>query len=440
MKEFDLEKVHFPDLDKKADSHQVPSFTDLELEKSLPCLSEDETEEVLDGDVENNKDDDSLSFYDKFLISHIDRAKVRSEIEDTSEKPRQSRMLSFGYEMDLDLQVEAIIFASPKPVKAAEIFELLNDENQIYSIKEIEMALKRISRFFNQRNGGFILANEKGAGYQFQTISSVSKLMEKMFSTRPRPLSRAALETLAIIAYRQPSTRADVEYIRGVDSGSIIKNLLDRNLISCVGRKEDSGRPMLFGTTDDFLRVFKLNNISELPPLSSFQASREVMLKANMMIENNFEVDVDEFISEGVRERIIAVEEESKSHSVIDLINNNEPISLENNEDNCRKSDTIEREGSGEASPELFDNIKEKKKNNSDGQKKLKRIEGAVSSLEKGELVTCIDSGEQVGTDEVEDPFWELELFEKRVSKKRGSFENTTLPNKEIEPTEYIEK
>src|ERR1700759_1099496 len=80
----------------------------------------------------------------------------------------------------------------------------------------------------------------------------------KIIFKRPRPLSRAAQETLAIVAYRQPVSRADIEFIRGTDSGSIIKNLLERDLICCVGRKDIPGKPMLFGTTEEFLRVYRL--------------------------------------------------------------------------------------------------------------------------------------------------------------------------------------
>jgi segregation and condensation protein B len=122
--------------------------------------------------------------------------------------------------------------------------------------------------------------------------------MERMFSARQRALSRAALETLSIIAYRQPVTRADIEAIRGVDAGSIIKNLLDRELISCVGRKEDSGRPMMFGTTPEFLRVFRIASLDDLPPLSAFQPAPETMTEAEGRLDLGEEVDVDEFMDD----------------------------------------------------------------------------------------------------------------------------------------------
>jgi len=123
--------------------------------------------------------------------------------------------------------------------------------------------------------------------------------MEKMFASRPRPISRAALETLSIIAYRQPVTRAEVEFIRGVDAGSIFKTLLERDLVKCVGRKEIVGRPMLFGTSDEFLKVFNLSSIKDLPPLESFQPSREMVQGAMERIEGQDElVDVEEYIAD----------------------------------------------------------------------------------------------------------------------------------------------
>ena len=126
----------------------------------------------------------------------------------------------------------------------------------------------------------------------------VSHLMERMFAQKARPLSRAAQETLSIIAYRQPVTRADIEYIRGVDAGSIIKNLLDRELIRCLGRKDDIGRPMLFGTTDEFLRVYQLSSLKELLPLESFQPSSETIKKAMDRISSEAKVDIPGIIKQ----------------------------------------------------------------------------------------------------------------------------------------------
>jgi hypothetical protein len=104
---------------------------------------------------------------------------------------------------------------------------------------------------------------------------------------------------LSIIAYRQPVTRADVEYIRGVDAGNIIKNLMDRNLVACVGRKEDAGRPMVFGTTDEFLKIFRINSLNDLPPLSSFQPAPDLIAQAqDMLAQREDMVDVEPYIAD----------------------------------------------------------------------------------------------------------------------------------------------
>ena len=115
--------------------------------------------------------------------------------------------------------------------------------------------------------------------------------MEKQFSSRPRPLSRASLETLSVVAYRQKAqkcgvTRAEVEFIRGVDAGSIFKTLVERDLLTCTGRKEIPGRPMMFGVTDEFLKVFQLGSINDLPPLDSFQTPTDVIDAAQKKIES----------------------------------------------------------------------------------------------------------------------------------------------------------
>jgi segregation and condensation protein B len=198
-------------------------------------------------------------------------------------------------ELSLFGKVEAILFASPKPLRTVEIHELLMELG--YTLKEIQDSLDELAEFYRDRGGGFHLKYVKRMGYQFQTTSAAKSLMEKQFSSRPRPLSRAALETLAVVAYRQKSqksgvTRAEVEFIRGVDAGSIFKALVERNLLTCVGRKEIPGRPMMFGITDEFLKIFQLGSISDLPPLESFQTPVDVITAANEKIAA-FEAEQD---------------------------------------------------------------------------------------------------------------------------------------------------
>lgn len=202
--------------------------------------------------------------------------------------------------MRLEARVESVVFAANKPLKAPEVLDLLGDPT--LTEEDVQTTLDQLVEHYEERGGGFRLHYLKRLGYQFQTADAAASIMERMFASRPRPISRAALETLAIIAYRQPVTRAEVEFIRGVDAGSIFKTLLERDLIKCTGRKEIIGRPMLFGTTDDFLKVFNLSSVKDLPPLESFQPNREVMQGAMDRIDENAQgedlVDVEQYIAD----------------------------------------------------------------------------------------------------------------------------------------------
>lgn len=207
--------------------------------------------------------------------------------------PKERRLA----DMRLEAKIEAIVFASQKPLRPQEVQELLHDPT--VTVEDVQTTLDQLCEFYEDRAGGFKLLHLKRLGYQFQTSDSAGPIMERMFASRPRPISRAALETLAIIAYRQPCTRAEIEFIRGVDAGSIFKTLLERELIKCVGRKEIVGRPMLFGTTDQFLTVFNLSSIKDLPSLESFQPARDMVQGAMERIEGAVDlVDVEQYIAD----------------------------------------------------------------------------------------------------------------------------------------------
>ncbi len=174
--------------------------------------------------------------------------------------------------------VEALIFVSEEPITKAKIIETIrgtySDEELLASTRleeTVSKVLEELTSFYTSRKGGFELKRFDHEGYRFQVSMPAEIVVEKLFEKNTRPLSRAAQETMAIIAYRQPATRADVEFIRGVDSGSIIKNLLDKKLIKCIGRKEEAGRPLLFVTTEEFLDIYGLNSLKDLPPIEAFQ-------------------------------------------------------------------------------------------------------------------------------------------------------------------------
>lgn len=187
--------------------------------------------------------------------------------------------------LELQTRVEALLFAAPEALSVSELVELLADPRVRFT--DIKRAICAITEEFLARpHGAFLLAKLNDGSYQFRTKESLAPILAPVFVKKSRPLSRAAQEVLGIIAYRQPVSRADIEFIRGVDSGSIINNLVERELATCTGRREAPGKPMLFGTTNMFLKVYNLKSLQDLPKIESFQPDRELLKDANQRIKN----------------------------------------------------------------------------------------------------------------------------------------------------------
>jgi len=163
--------------------------------------------------------------------------------------------------------IEALIFASEKPLTEDEIKRIVPD----VSPREIKGAISDLKKIYDESSGGIYVVEVAG-GYQFRTRSEFSEYIKIMIEEKPKRLSRAALETLAIIAYRQPVVRSDIERIRGVDSGGVVKILLERNLIRILGKKDLPGKPLLYGTTKDFLETFSLKDLKSLPTIREMGA------------------------------------------------------------------------------------------------------------------------------------------------------------------------
>jgi segregation and condensation protein B len=162
--------------------------------------------------------------------------------------------------------IEALIFVSEEPISAKTITELLREERGV-----VDAALAELSQEFNGRNGGLQL-REVGGGWQFATRPEYHEHVRAFLRSRPSAkLSIASLETLAVIAYKQPVTVPEILEIRGVQSPSSIKTLLDKKLIVAKGRKDTVGRPMMYGTSKEFLMQFGLKDLSELPSMEDFQ-------------------------------------------------------------------------------------------------------------------------------------------------------------------------
>jgi len=160
--------------------------------------------------------------------------------------------------------VESLLFASDQPLSAERIADLLE-----WNRPEAAALIQELQQEYVERNGG-ILLQEVAGGFQFRTRPEFASHIRRMLQSKPFRFSRAALETMAIIAYRQPVTRAEVEYLRGVDCGGVVKTLLDKRLIKILGKKDVPGRPMIYGTTRDFLELFGLKDLAGLPTLKEF--------------------------------------------------------------------------------------------------------------------------------------------------------------------------
>lgn len=178
--------------------------------------------------------------------------------------------------------VEALLLATEKPLSVLDISSLVMDISD--DTEMINTILGELREKYAPQRSGVVLAEVEPGSFQLRTNLECSEHVAKIFSKNARPLSRAAQETMAIIAYRQPVTRADIEFIRGVDSGSIIRNLLEKNLITCVGRRADAGKPMIFGTTPDFLKAYGLENLKDLPPLDAFQPKTSAIKESQRVV------------------------------------------------------------------------------------------------------------------------------------------------------------
>jgi segregation and condensation protein B len=158
--------------------------------------------------------------------------------------------------------VEAVILASPDPISAARIAEVLPRCNP----SQVRAIVRDLNEEYVARHSAFEIWEVAG-GYQMRSLPEFAPYLRQIQKTRPLRLSQAALESLAIIAYRQPVTRAELEQVRGVDVGGVLHSLLERDLIRVAGHREVPGRPMVYATSRRFLEVFGLAKLGDLPAL-----------------------------------------------------------------------------------------------------------------------------------------------------------------------------
>ena len=158
--------------------------------------------------------------------------------------------------------IEALILGSPEPVPGARLADLVSG----VSAGQVRALVEELNAEYAEQGRSFRIESVAG-GHQVRTLPEFAELVQRLQPSRPLRLSRAALETLAIVAYRQPVTRAEVEHVRGVDVGAVLKSLLERKLVRIAGHREVPGRPLLYATSRRFLEVFGLEKLDDLPAL-----------------------------------------------------------------------------------------------------------------------------------------------------------------------------
>lgn len=163
--------------------------------------------------------------------------------------------------------IETIIFMSDRPVSLQKIRGTIDED---MPLKVVHAAIERLQTEYENKHHGIRL-QEVADGYQFRTKATYGKYVQDLFKVSGLVLSPTALEVMAIIAYRQPVAKTDIDKIRGVDSSHIVRGLMDKRLVKVCGRSEELGRPVLYGTTSEFLEVFNINDITGIPPESELE-------------------------------------------------------------------------------------------------------------------------------------------------------------------------
>lgn len=175
--------------------------------------------------------------------------------------------------------IEALIFAAEAPLSTEKLREILDMPK-----KEVQGILERLRTEYANQGRGFTLV-EVAEGWQFRTRPEYAPWIRKMKKAKAWALSQPALETLAVIAYKQPIMRSEIEKIRGVDSGGVLRTLLEKKLIKILGRKDIPGRPLVYGTSRHFLEIFGLKDLTGLPTLKEMEnlglGEREKIISPN---------------------------------------------------------------------------------------------------------------------------------------------------------------
>ncbi len=245
------------------------SFASAEFEEE----DDDDEDDLSDDEDESDEDDDEPDFvvHDADAEDRAEQLeRMRAELPASPEPALSDDEIAPGGQprelAELVNICEALIFVSEEPIQVKTLADILGEDKSW-----VQVAVDELAREFNERNGGLML-REVAGGWQFATRPEHHEHIRAYLKSKPSAkLSLAALETLAVIAYKQPVTVPEILEIRGVQSSSAIKTLLDKRLIIAKGRKETVGRPMMYGTSKDFLLQFGLKDLTELPNVEDFE-------------------------------------------------------------------------------------------------------------------------------------------------------------------------
>ena len=252
------EKPQEQDSSETTDDESLELDEDDEISESTDSIeltedAESEEDTELEEDIEPEEDTETK---EDIELTEVVEAAEAAEPEEFKE----------DFEITAESVVEAVLFASDEPLTAARLADIVET-----GAKQIREHVENLNEKYNT-NGNAFRIDQIAGGYQMMTLPPYNHWLKKLLRVRSdNKLSPAALETLAIIAYKQPIIRADIEAIRGVAAGEMIRNLMYKGLVKIVGRAEVLGRPMLYGTTKKFLEVFGLNTLKDLPKVEELK-------------------------------------------------------------------------------------------------------------------------------------------------------------------------
>ena len=246
-------------------SQKEPSESDIdqdEFDEGDTDFSESETEESDEAEIQEQASDENE---DESESPEIEQQDNIEENEEPSDEPQET-----NDELTLESVIEAVLFASDEPLTVVRLASISES-----TTKQVREHIENLNKKYQENNHAFRIEQIAG-GFQMLTLSTYNHWLKKLLRARSETkLSPAAMETLAIIAYKQPVIRADIEAIRGVAVGEVIRSLSYKGLVKIVGRAEILGRPMLYGTTKKFLEVFGLNTLKDLPKIEELKKPRD---------------------------------------------------------------------------------------------------------------------------------------------------------------------